>query len=86
MNGGSPGGRNLSSLISVSLNPLWSGSLNFSGSLVCFGTYAKFVSFGETAKFVSSGKLVGSTITARGLAANQLSGGEEIIFCIVCFA
>jgi len=45
MNGGWPGGRNLLFLISVSLNPLLGGSLNFYGSLVFFGSFVKFAKF-----------------------------------------
>ena len=41
----------------------------------------------RSAKFASSGKPTGSMITARGLAANWLLGGEKnIVLCIACFA
>jgi len=47
---------------------------------------AKSRSLVKSAKFVSSGKPTGSMITARGLAAKCLSGGEKIVLYLVCFA
>ena len=78
------GGRN--TFFSVSSNPLLSRTSNFSRSLVFFGSYAKFVSLAKSAKFMSSRKRVGSATTAQGSAANQWSGSEKTVLCIVCFA
>ena len=44
------------------------------------------MSLTKSVKFMSSGKLVGSTVTARGLAVNQSQCGEKIVLYIVCFA
>ena len=65
-------------------------SSNFSENFVifpCLACSVKFVRLAKSAKFMSSRKPVGSTITARGLAANQPSGSEKnytvySLFCI----
>jgi len=46
----------------------------------------KFMSLAKSVKFLSSGKPTGSAITAWGLTASQLLGGEKIVLYIVCSA
>jgi len=77
MIGGWSGGQESAFLFSVSLNPLLSGSLNFSGSLVFFVSFVKFTKFTI---------FPGSAITAQGQAVNSSFGGEKNMLYIVYFA
>jgi len=71
--------------MSVSSNPLLSGTSNFSQSSVFFRSYEKFVNLEKSMKFVSSRKPMGSTSAAWGLVAYLSSGSEKTVLYIGFF-